>query len=148
METNITDRFYVPKIEEFHVGFEYEENVKDSPIAEIDSGWQKYICGKSFIFDSDTMGDEIKEGIIRVKYLDREDIESFGFKPSFDEPEEWFLWKGVSDSYQLYYDDKIENKKLGIGITIYNEDSTDILFNGYIKNKSELKKIMKQVGVK
>ena len=69
------DKYYTPEIEEFHVGFEYEFRHDDFK----EDGWIKYSTPEfnperedSFIGKSD-----LSE--YRVKYLDREDIESLEF---------------------------------------------------------------------
>lgn len=65
------NKYYTPEIEEFHIGFEYEFNVGNTT-------WTK------FIFDLDRP-DKVLENfklnpqLFRVKYLDKEDIESLGF---------------------------------------------------------------------
>lgn len=137
-------KYYTPSIEEFHVGFEYEELIG------VDNEQEDWSC-KSFnpknyidrygeyTFDETPLSDWI-----RVKYLDKEDIEELGFEESLDEPDEWF-WKFKGNiGIQLYFDDKYRNKDQGIGITIYDDK---IIFSGYIKNKSELKVLLKQLGI-
>jgi hypothetical protein len=143
MEKN---KYYTPTIEEFHVGFECE--IQSS------YGWQKGEYPNILKQDTLTFQDSLDNGIIeatkksgiRVKYLDREDIESLGWNASPDEPEEWF-WslKGNMD-FQLYFDDKCKvNNENSIGVTIYMQDG--IIFNGWLYNKSELKKLMQQLGI-
>lgn len=66
-----------------------------------------------------------------------------GLETSPDEPDEWFwAYKGNKDK-QLYFD-VLFNTNNGIGIQIYDDR---LIFSGYIKNKSELKKLMKQLGI-
>jgi len=68
------NKYYTPTIEEFHVGFEYE--YQDGVDKDNKDVWKKTICTKSdFRYLSKT---KIKD-FRRVKYLDREDIESLGF---------------------------------------------------------------------
>lgn len=69
-------------------------------------------------------------------YLNKEDIESLGFVT--DPSGERYYELG---EYQLYVDiHPIHN------ITIYNWDST-VIFQGTVKNKSELKQVLKMIGV-
>jgi len=145
----INKDYYIPFLDEICINFEYE-------LREIKDNKEEWIKINDFTNayeyeDSCFYGyyKDWNNGKIRVKYLDKQDIEELGFKPSPDEPEEWFLWKDSYDSYQLYFDDKTrdELKNMGIGITIYDKDSSDRIFNGYIKNKSELKKLMKQLDI-
>jgi hypothetical protein len=128
------DKYYEPEIEEFHVGFEYEifEDWDYYPEKE----WHKQVYG----LDGDN-----QENIgyvsspmdrFRVKYLDREDIESFGFvKSSGDRDFEY-----PNKHYQL----EILKNDL---IYITSNYGVTTLFSGIIKNKSELKRILKQIGV-
>lgn len=136
-------RYYTPSIEEFHVGFEYEfQTLK---------GWEKKT------FNANDGGyynnvSEIQEGLseenIRVKYLDREDIESLGFE--FFEPPEG---KTKIDDYfrmtKTYPQGKIEYRLRTIGdwTSIWSEDTNDTYFDGTIKNKSQLKQILQWTGI-
>ena len=80
----------------------------------------------------------------RVKYLDKEDIESFGFRF-------WKMHPGTTTHefetndgrYNITFDPEWGNNW---NCTIQDEvDFT--FFHGFIKNKSELKLILKQVGI-
>ncbi|MHA2182983.1 MAG: hypothetical protein ACXAAH_16305, partial [Promethearchaeota archaeon] len=79
------DKYYTPTIEEFHVGFEYEYSVSGD-----EGTWETTSLNGDFyekehevtylpmrIRNSNT---KIHAGRVRVKHLDREDIESFGFE--------------------------------------------------------------------
>ena len=123
--------YYPPSIDEFHVGFNYEKlDHKET--------WIKYTCGKSFK-DAYQMsdGDKFK---IRVKCLDREDIESLGFI------------RKMEGMYQLNYYTLMVSAE-GKNIHIVEEDRQSfgmgeyVKFDGTIKNKSELKRILKQIGI-
>ena len=59
------NKYYTPTIEEFHVEFEYFENQKKDKFYLSDDIYK--------------MQKKIRSGFIKIKYLDREDIESFGF---------------------------------------------------------------------
>ena len=128
------NNYYIPKKEEFYHGFEYERLNGEGKFTPMIYGTESMQCSfKDMDKDMENC---------RVKYLDQEDVESLGFNRSLDEPDEWFSsYKGNSD-IQFYFDDKKENKELGKGISIYNET---LEFSGYIKNKSELKKLLKQI---
>ena len=73
------------------------------------------------------------------KYLDQEDIESLGFKFI---SEGWWSTNSIGKGYQL-----IINYKNIIEISFGEHEFRDILFKGTIKNKSELKKLMKQLNI-
>lgn len=80
----------------------------------------------------------------RIKYLDREDIESLGFE---------FNSKEEDDPNILFY---YGNHSLILNpinqrcvITMFNEKDWDYTaFVGTVKNKSELKRLMVQLGIK
>ena len=140
------DKYYEPDLEEFHQGFEYEYGTKLNQ----DFLWTKM----SFGFDLLRLSPESPtlNKNIRVKYLSQEDIESLGFISSnvIDvlKEEDEFIKGFEKNTYILYIQ---EDKKL----VIYNQKEYDIsnkitgnwteeiLFKGYIKNKSELKFILK-----
>jgi hypothetical protein len=146
------NKYYVPHISEFHVGFEYE-----------------YYNGSEwgpFIFDGldDTDYNElcyldiyvVKEKV-RVKYLDKEDIESLGFK--FDESSSdlktgylKFELSGYTLELVIYYVAFKEQNKKFTSLRINKQSIVDsekytTLFNGIIKNKSELKKVLEMLGI-
>lgn len=155
MEEN---KYYTPSIEEFRVGFEYEYTtigtVEVNPnrfITTPGKTWLKEIVTEDFKFE------DIRRSIffktIRVKYLDKEDIEGLGFKYSSnyaDFPKLGFLEesKVFTDKlqYLLYYDPTNLQCKIE---RIYNcgTGEDDFLFNGTIKNISELKVLLKQLGI-
>lgn len=124
MESN---KYYTPEIEEFFVGFEYELRQADI--------WQKEKVQYNDCF-CDLQGDGL-----RVKYLDKEDIESLG----------WTFFKQINlrgvrlcfnnSKYRLDY--LQENNYL----IIQTNDYIFCKYNGIIKNKSELKKLMQQLKI-
>jgi hypothetical protein len=121
--------YYTPNIEEFHVGFEYEAlHSKDWYLAEAPYGWinkeVNLVNNNLVLFYS-----AIDKGWIRVKHLDREDIESLE----------------IDDSVHIEFYEFVSENEPNIIIkpkSIYNP-----FFKGKIKNKSELKKILKMIGV-
>ena len=138
------NKYYTPSIEEFFVGFEYEElefiPVKDSHFGIkikknvfVEHIWKTGYSNWQFL-------DNLKEGKIRVKYLDSSDIEELGFK------------KIIKDQY--YYDEWINPITLLIDddmfVQIINKcNGTEYyLFQGTIKNKSELKKVLNMLNIK
>lgn len=137
------NKYYTPTIDEFYVGFEYEFKTL--------KGWELRI------FNSDDGGYynnvcETKEGIsdgnIRVKYLDKEDIESFGFEYLDDGKDVkkytcYIKGEFVLYDYNYYGDDNSE----GIRIFKSNPKYSDPTFVGVIKNKSELKKLLNQLNI-
>lgn len=147
------DKYYTPKIEEFHVGFECERvNIENAQ-------WGKWV-----IKDIEELSEcpsylsiegHLDAEFIRVKYLDKEDIESLGFT---------FIGKTIDNWFILNTDFKLggltyrhitlrygEDNLLVVFGNEYESEKTvndEVLFRGYIKNKNELKKLMKQLNIK
>ena len=122
--------YYKPDITEFHIGFDYEVKYKNGE-------WQKQclndeLASLRFIdYKLKTNPDDI-----RVKYLDKEDIESLG-------------WKFKTD---LYIKDNLtlQVHKDSITIKYYNNFNNEWRTNVeqiIIKNKSELKILLKQLNI-
>lgn len=127
-------KYYTPDISEFHVGFEYE--AKDP----ITKQWIKMSVDAEyktnplwFASVNDT----------RVKYLDQEDIKSFGFVRKKEARkyayylERFGIRIATWDKYPI-----IDLKTLSPTLRMVKR-----IFRGYCKNKSELKKILIQTGV-
>ncbi len=161
------NKYYTPCIDEFHVGFEYE--FKHSEYADME--WKKYTTPQfnleleDWVFGTPTQ--------FRVKYLDRKDIEDLGFNTKLFptttvrgskfinveklEDGKWcegqvvislrkFLkgkkWPHISiRKYDINDPDKTYNLKELENI------KREYLFQGFIKNKSELKKLLNQLEI-
>lgn len=143
MESN----YYTPDISEFYVGFEYEKKMASG----------KFKQKNAIAFDMKTIQDYLETyqrslesgyGKIhghkfvppyRVKYLDREDIESLGF---IDNKLEWknkvtrIKQRSETHAYDIAC---FEPKSPIAKLKAYG-------FSGIIKNLSELKRILKQIG--
>lgn len=157
MENTGINKYYTPEIEEFHVGFEYEFHLMGA------SGKYKKDVWKPFRFellDDDLIDivDELEDGFIRVKYLDREDIESLGFSSSnfinTHFTKEHSTYDGYKVEIQTFNHERNDKRENKVRIFIFNEFNFKNLnvaksqiFIGDIKNKSELKRILKQIGV-
>lgn len=145
------NKYYTPTLEEFHVGFECETLDRCD-----------WIKSEIVILDPiQPYHKQITKKIIRVKYLDREDIESLGFKfkesaKSLNDTSSHFfdiytLANDIQLSHYNWYTgssdtDYIEHRGVRI---IYLPDNVDmVMFRGNIKNKSELVKLLKQLGIK
>tara|TARA_R110000868_G_scaffold328540_2_gene589373 strand:- start:1358 stop:1798 length:441 start_codon:yes stop_codon:yes gene_type:complete len=144
------DKYYTPNLDEFHVGFEYER---------CDSGYNWF----KDIFPRAVKIEELSNMLIytRVKHLDKEDIEECGwlYKPeglydSIDERERYSKYRPVFKDSELFklgefhlWIDNNDNTKIQID-KISGGVTTGIMrFWGIIKNKSELIKIMKMIGI-
>ena len=113
------DKYYTPTIEEFHVGFEYEFKTN----------------GLGFVKTEVSETGGFFQGEKRVKYLDREDIESLGFKCMGGN------WYHDNKAYQII------GTWESIEISRGQHEYRDVLFKGTIKNKSELKRLLKMLGI-
>lgn len=146
------NKYYTPTIEEFHVGFEFEKYDSRQAIY-VDEGvtnWHKHKYDTKSIRLSQ-IGSHLFERTIRVKYLNKEDIESLG----------WVYEKDLRDEYDICFKKGsmiLEYTELIKAIRIYylveaSDDAdfsykrAEIIFSGTIKNKSELKRLMKQLGI-
>ena len=137
-------KYYMPDIEDLYVGFEHE--------IEVEGRWFLKIQLPDSL---SVLYEMIKEDTIRVKYLDREDIESLGW--------EYFGYNNLTDLVEFRLDQFI----LSVGesentISVYrkllvqtkekpegffSDDYLHQIYEGNIKNKSELKVLMKQLGI-
>ena len=143
------NKYYTPSIEEFRVGFKYE--LKDLNVYRKDKyDGSQVLKSKSYYDDHgceyDAIEDDLKlPNYIRVKYLDKQDIESLGFSYCKTHPgmEQMEFDKG---EYELTYDPNFKGKQW---LRINLEGEGDVtLFSGSIKNLSELKILLKQLNIK
>lgn len=142
----MNDKYYTPTIDEFYVGFEYEIRFND-----VDNIWEKNIftCdSKDSEYDSYFYISRWLEHSIRVKYLDKTDIESLGF---VDLGSLWFFKeKCLTVNGENFLNCKIR-KWNGTQIDVYvdynDTDELQLIFRGSIKNKSELVKLLKMLGI-
>ena len=145
------NKYYTPTIEEFHVGFEcevYGFNPNNRLNNNIEKKWEKITFS---IEDINLLKDKYLDSF-RVKYLDREDIESLGF-----EYQDGKMIKGYSDNfiykpnnnlqYNLTYVYAKNILRIHVEDLVYFEESYNYLYQGKIKNKSELKRILKQLNI-
>lgn len=119
-------KYYIPDVEELH------------PFIEL------YVDGKKQILDTeDTIQlysrnfEKVKiKGDVKIKYLDRGDIERLGwtYNESFDN---YHRQKDEESGWTLSFCD---NK-------ILINNTGDCIFYGTVKNKSELRRIMKQIKI-
>ena len=124
METN---KYYHPDISEFHVGFEYEFKGQ--------TDWVKTTYG-SFLPKHPEYYIKNKEW--RVKHLDKEDIESLGFISELVEDGVVGFKRKSDIKARPYFYFLLNDTELNINIC-------DVLFT--IKNKSELKRLLVQLGI-
>ena len=140
--------YYTPDIEEFHVGFELE--VKDTNIDIGPDVWGKGVYSLDDFPEgtSWSLRAVLPQGIIRVKHLDREDIEKEGF--CSNRPYDGMFRSkkhfkhGSIDDYVLNLDFNSENG--WVEISFVTHWGFEDIFQGKINNISELRMILKMVG--
>ena len=149
------DGYYTPSIEEFHVGFEYEvfKPSEDNP----ERKWKKitfYYGEVDRTYNQTTMIINYpglsKQPLVRVKHLDREDIESLGWEYVSHDNANTDRWHDVHKKGDYQMISGGVNKGLVIKKVIiqpYDHTLEVNLFQGTIKNKSELIKLLKQLGI-
>ena len=129
-------KYYTPEIEEFHVGFMFEEYTT------FDEGTyrkRKIVGWRDRYFNNLTH--DIRNKRVRVKYLDRKDIEELGWEYVGGK-----LIHGVLDNFHLgeYH---LRYQYNNHHIIISDKDIKFASFDGTCKNYNELKRIMKQIGL-
>jgi len=156
---NEEKKYYVPEIEEFHIGFEFE--VKSSS-----NNWLHTECHSGWISDASSDFEEEEESSedkpysenYRVKYLDQEDIESLGATFIKKNRDIVFLFEKTVEDHRKRGKTLIQighnNIFDWVVVSAFHEknggfiDSNEVvMFSGTIKNKSELKKLLIQLGI-
>jgi hypothetical protein len=132
MENN---KYYTPLIEEFHVGFEYQKKYIIANRVQ----WSNKVVGRadSINYIDISLREPKMDGApIRVKYLDKEDIESLG----------WRIDGRGDYSIDSFYISWHTGEERPIWVEITKEDE-GCVFDGKLKNKSELKRLMQQLNI-
>ena len=125
-------KYYTPEIEEFHVGFEFEFEDEDG------GGWTKTI-----IEDQPSLCNWTGMLIdYRVKHLDREDIESLSKGKT---NRGLFILKNSEFDHRRILC-MTECNHVIIGNASKGKDYEQ-LFVGIVKNKSEFKRLLKQLDI-
>ena len=138
------EKYYTPSAEEFHVGFqcEFKNNMQDNV-------WLQEVCDVDLVsmaldrIEHQSVDDPFSEEF-RVKHLDKEDIESLGWKNKY----------ATINGKDYFVDSEEEIFTLfcafvGGNVIIMKRQYSrhSCFFDGVIKNKSELKKIMQQLSI-
>lgn len=134
------NRYYTPEIEEFCVGFEYEAESTRYPDK---NNWHP----ETFYLNQSHLNlvnrNTLYEKKVRIKYLDREDIESLGFKVHFQALSEEKKPTPATVFRNILKTPREENSVIEIchipftnWVLITIEKKT--VFAGELKNKSEL----------
>ncbi len=166
------DKYYVPEPEEFHQGLDFEVNMKDTSLMIVDFGgagiveetepvpvWTKGVFQWGHLDPTRSPFNflvVLQDKRIRVKHLDGDDIMSLGFEIANDEGNTYRSIKkqrGLSagDDRQLFVQHELftdSNKKVRINTWAWwrtNRGDEITVFEGSIKNKSEFKRLLKQI---
>ena len=134
-------KYYTPKIEEFHVGFEYM--LPQGDVITVKETTDLFSIAEYL---------DLNTGI-KVKYLDGHDIKSLGFKYNQFYSRGFYGYTDTNQNLMIAHQ-FIDNPEDVIKITILKNNRTchlggslwEPIFVGTIKNKSELKRILKQIG--
>jgi len=163
------NKYYTPDITELHVGFEYETRDRLSVLLE-SRKWNHSTFNKFNDMKSIRMCLDTDRFEIRVKHLDREDIEGFGFEMND-------IFKDNTEK-DLYYNNSVMTPRGEQSVGVYHvpqtmwcmiffgnkndigdwsiekmpnkttiDFHTNTVFAGQIRNKSELKRVLTQIGV-
>lgn len=160
-------KYYIPQISEFGIGFEYETKTPD--------GWQKDVYGgtqPSFGYMLPTGYKKGEIGIdnkasflpeyVRVKCLDKQDIESLGWKHDHNDDGEEQPNQHDKHGYSMGFSIDLQDTPKYICYVLYyfpdhfmiidsiykcGSGREEMLFRGYIKNKSELRRLMQQLSI-
>jgi hypothetical protein len=129
------EKYYTPNIEEFYVGFEYE--ISNPGGTDFN---KETVHSSRNLIDILHYMDYYEHGAedVRVKYLDREDIEECGWESLGSG---WYSTEFDSRRLRVWKDHEIIIHRW------YSDEDNEKIFQGKINNKSELKRIMKQIGI-
>ncbi len=147
------NKYYTPTIDEFYVGFEYEWNNSNE-----DNEWRSSIANvEDCYYAVRDIEQYIDYNNYRVKYLDKEDIESLGWKFIGKTIDNWYelvidrpavMSAYTNSRYVLQHDFRTNQ---GVVIMAYDYSSGETgehdIYRGSCKNKSELKKLLKQLKI-
>jgi len=147
--------YYTPSIEEFHIGFEFEAlHQGGQMLAGVESTkeWIKEKCDADWFLQLlDRYEHEAEEipNIYRVKCLDHQDIIECGWKDPTENKGRIFYHNGANLLVTYSNSRGIEITGPIGGLSKVGEESlVNNWFSGNIKNKTELKQVMKMIGIK
>ena len=141
MENN-TKQYYTPELWEFCDGFEFESKKFDF----VNGGYlwrnETYLLGREFYYP---LKDMLENKEIRIKHLDREDIESLGFISVGDY--EFRKAKLILQILTYKIDlPSVKKEETYYSIKQQNWDTLKSLYLGKIRNKFHLQQILKDIS--
>jgi hypothetical protein len=144
----MTTTYYTPKVEEFHIGFEFESY---SDVY----GWKESRITFPHIpfIQQAKLGEFSTPEWIRVKHLDREDAESLGWEHDYNlepipnrETDPTFEGYSIEDANKIFMLYLFNDGEVWIELVIGNAGH-GFIFKGKLQNKSELRRLMIQLGI-
>ena len=141
--TVMRSAFYTPTIDEFHVGFEYEflnNKEKIFFVTEEENKWLKTeMPFIGVLSELKNIRKLILDKQVRVKFIDKDDCISLGLKLK--------VWDNGSGYFEIgNYTIGIYGTDLFCTVSQNDYGNNIIRFSGDLKNKTELKRILRQVG--
>ena len=149
---SIEKQYYTPTLSEFHVNFRYEYLLGshlDKNIPNNEKEWGQYNFAKDSppIFDIEgwrmNLEDCIKDGFIRVKSLDHDDIKEAGWEFNYEDKFETYKSYTLEDYVLTKYNDRDD-----VIITDSQPlDECTTFFDGTVKNFNKLLDVMEMLGI-
>ena len=141
--TVMRSAFYTPTIDEFHVGFEFEflnNKEKIFFVTEEENKWLKTeMPFIGVLSELKNIRKLILDKQVRVKHIDKDDCISLGLKLK--------VWDNGSGYFETgNYTIGIYGTDLFCTVSQNDYGNNIIRFSGDLKNKTELKRILRQVG--
>lgn len=141
------NKYYTPKIEEFHVGFECEfKSYKNDGKGNFMEQWDKRAIGLH-TFQENSYEQITCDSNWRVKYLNEQDILNFGFKYTNNNLDLIKITDEKVIRIRLRIIDDMPHLRIYQTDEIFNKEQSFPIFVGKIKNKSEFKKIIEQLEI-
>ncbi len=132
------NKYYSPGISEFHVGFEFQKMDIDTA-----QWYNEVLKSLDQKFDDMSLVDNIDNEVIRVKCLDRKDIEDFDYK--IENIGHWII-EATKKGMPFHKVKAWFHLNCPPVIEVYN-DIGNLVYGGICKNKSQFKQILEWTGV-
>lgn len=154
---SIEKQYYTPTLSEFYPNFRYEYLLGshlDKNIPNNEKEWGQYNFAKDSppIFDIEgwrmNLEDCIKDGFIRVKSLDHDDIIEAGWELIEDGKHiVEFMIKGSNEDTNIYLTYRTESEFIEIHNNGDNIEDHIYYFQGTVKNYNKLLDVMEMLGI-
>jgi len=145
-------KYYIPSIEEFRIGFEFEvAKVSDDFIKTTKGGlilkWEKKIFKTSNTIIA--IESFLNVGSIRVKYLDSEDLMNtgLGYDTSNPQSDGSYTYGSTNKKYTICHYPKTHRIEIMRHDYIGSDRKAETIFSGIIKNISELNVVLTQLEI-